>query len=424
MTSDLASALRHALGATRAGDVTAATRFIQDALSGRTPSRPGAASVPSHDRRPTGPQKPALRLVGTPLPGAETSTTSADWAIPAGVQLSPDATISRPRRSLGEVIRALSKNQPNLDALGSLPGMGGVTPRPSVPLPDGARFIARSFACAAGARDYKLYIPASCTDGRPPQGLVVMLHGCQQNPDDFALGTGMNALAELHGLVVAYPGQSNTTNPMSCWNWFSPADQQRDAGEPAILAGITREVMSEFGLTRDQVFVAGLSAGGAMAAVLAATYPDLYAAIGVHSGLAYGSASDVVSAFAAMRGDGSAAPHRVGNPGAPSDGSAVRTIVFHGTADRTVHPANAQRIVAAAGPTVESKREQGCSPGGRAYERTVMLNGAGQPHTETWLVEGAGHAWSGGQEGGSYADPSGPDASAAMVRFFLQQQAP
>ncbi|WGF90264.1 PHB depolymerase family esterase [Marinivivus vitaminiproducens] len=313
----------------------------------------------------------------------------------------------------------MSQGRPGLDAFGSLPGMGAMARPPAEPLPDGARFTTRSFACAAGSRGYKLYIPAACAEERPPLGLVVLLHGCQQNPDDFALGTGMNALAEIHGLLVAYPGQTSASNASSCWNWFNPADQRRDAGEPAILAGITREVMREFGLDREQVFVAGLSAGGAMAAILAATYPDLYAAVGVHSGLAHGSASDVVSAFAAMRGDGGAASHDIRNRTKPSEWPVVRTIVFHGSADRTVHPVNAQRIVEAAGLSGDPMREHGRSPGGRAYERTITMDAGGHSLVESWLIEGAGHAWSGGRAGGSYTDPSGPDASTAMVRFFL-----
>ena len=253
---------------------------------------------------------------------------------------------------------------------------------------------------------------------------MVMLHGCKQNPDDFAAGTGMNAIAEAYGLLVAYPGQTGADNASSCWNWFRPSDQRRDSGEPSIIAGITREIMSTFGIERRQVYVAGLSAGGAMAAVMGETYPDIFAAVGIHSGLACGSANDVMSAFAAMRGD-AGLPAREHSRTAASTSGLIRTIVFHGTADGTVHPSNAERIVAAATSnradlTVRKDLER--RAGGRTYTRTVLVDPAGLPVVEHWLVKSAGHTWSGGQAAGSYTDPKGPDASSEMVRFFLAGQ--
>jgi poly(hydroxyalkanoate) depolymerase family esterase len=246
-----------------------------------------------------------------------------------------------------------------------------------------------------------------------------MLHGCKQDPDDFAAGTNMNAVAEAHGRAVVYPAQSGSSNVASCWNWFNPADQMREAGEPSIIAGITRAIVAEFHIDRRQVFVAGLSAGGAMAAVMGETYPDLYAAVGVHSGLAYGSASDVMSAFAAMRGEGGrcAQAKRL----AATD-PAVRTIVFHGTADQTVHSSNAKSIVDAASghrSLVTCRTDRGCSAGGRTYTRSVIAAPDGTHEVEFWLIDQAGHAWSGGRAEGSYTDPRGPDASAEMLRFFL-----
>lgn len=306
-------------------------------------------------------------------------------------------------------------------AFGSLPGINlpGVVKHAPPLMPDGARFLARSFTCAAGTRSYKLYLPASAPDR--PRGLVVMLHGCKQDPDDFAAGTGMNAIAEAQGLMVAYPGQTGSDNASSCWNWFRPGDQMREAGEPAIIAGITEGLMSEFGLDRDGVFVAGVSAGGAMAAVMGECYPDLYAAVGIHSGLAFGSANDVLSAFSAMRGDTSL-PSRTKLRAANSAAPRIRTIVFHGSADRAVHPANAERIVAAASLIGEDgivRKESGRSASGRAYTRTIAVGPDAMPSVEYWLVDGAGHAWSGGQAAGSYTDPLGPNASREMVRFFL-----
>jgi poly(hydroxyalkanoate) depolymerase family esterase len=257
--------------------------------------------------------------------------------------------------------------------------------RPTQPpaVAPGASFAQRRYACAAGSREFRLYVPATAAQGI--KGLVVMLHGCTQSPEDFALGTGMNTLAERHRLVVAYPGQGAQHNPKSCWNWFRPEDQGRGAGEPAIIAGLTAALAAEFGVPASRVFVAGLSAGGAMAAIIGEAYPELYDAVGVHSGLACGAASDVISAFAAMRR-------------APASGSATsgapRTIVFHGDADQTVHPSNARQVVArAAGAGAADKRRR-IEASGRSAVRTVVHRPDGSIQAELWLVEGVGHAWS------------------------------
>ncbi|HKN27497.1 MAG TPA: PHB depolymerase family esterase [Roseiarcus sp.] len=295
---------------------------------------------------------------------------------------------------------------------------------PPVPVPEGAAWLTRAFAGAAGSRDYKVYVP-NRVDGRALP-LVVMLHGCTQNPDDFALGTGMNRLAEDLGFIVAYPRQPTTANPSACWNWFNLADQKRDEGEPSIIAGITRAIMAEFGIDPERVHVAGLSAGGAMAAIMAAAYPELYAATGIHSGLAHGSAADLASAFAAMRGGPApiqptpSAARAKRHPDAAN--GRVRTIVFHGALDKTVDPSNAETILAAARAGLSDsacETQQDGVAGGRAYTRTVITDASGAPHAECWEIDGLGHAWSGGSPEGSYTDPRGPDASREMLRFFL-----
>jgi poly(hydroxyalkanoate) depolymerase family esterase len=293
-----------------------------------------------------------------------------------------------------------------------------------VPVPDGAAYLSQTFACAAGSRDYKVYVPSRKFGRKRP--LIIMLHGCTQNPDDFAVGTGMNWLAEEHGFIVAYPGQPVSANQTACWNWFNLSDQMRDAGEPSIIAGITRTLIAEFDIDAERVYVAGLSAGGAMAAVMSATYPELYAATGIHSGLAYGSATDMASAFAAMRGatgPAVAAPRRVH---LKSANGRVRSIVFHGASDQRVHPSNAETILAGAragltGPAQEMQHAG--SAGGRSYTRTVITDASGVPHVEHWAIEGLGHAWSGGHPEGSHTDQHGPDASREMLRFFLEKPA-
>jgi len=280
-----------------------------------------------------------------------------------------------------------------------------------VEAPAGASFAEGSFTCAAGSRTYRIYVPASAPVGIT--GLVVMLHGCTQTPEDFAAGTGMNALAEVHRFIVLYPQQSRGHNAQSCWNWFSRGDQRRDRGEPAILAGMTREAIARHGVPADRVFVAGLSAGAAMAVILGETYPDLFSAVGAHSGLPMGAASDVPSAFAAMAGQGAAST---------STGPAMRTIIFHGSADATVHPSNGEMIARQAldrGPRQSVQAEDHGTAGGRSFRRSTSYGEGGTEAVEHWIVEGMGHAWSGGQPAGSYTDAQGPDASAEMVRFFF-----
>ena len=287
-------------------------------------------------------------------------------------------------------------------------------------------FLSRSFSNDAGTRAYKLYVPAnysSTATTRVP--LVVMLHGCTQSPDDFAAGTRMNALAERHGFLVAYPAQAANANGSRCWNWFRGQDQSRDRGEPALIAGITREVVRNYRIDEARIFVAGLSAGAAMSVILGAEYPELFAAVGAHSGLPQGAAHDVASAFGAMKGGPATARRsRADDAAAPGSQPLVPTIVFHGDADQTVVPRNGDAIVEQAGAAGDSRLsasvKRGGSADGRGYTLTVYTDDAGKPRLEHWVLHGAGHAWSGGSSEGSYTDANGPDASAEMVRFFLR----
>jgi poly(hydroxyalkanoate) depolymerase family esterase len=288
--------------------------------------------------------------------------------------------------------------------------------------PDRGKFLERSYSNPAGRRAYKLYVPGGYHGQAIP--LLVMLHGCSQSPDDFAAGTRMNALAEEHTCLIAYPAQPSSAHFSKCWNWFSPGDQHRDEGEPSLIAGITREVMHDYAVDPHRVYVAGLSAGAAAAVIMGTTYPDLYAAIGVHSGLAYEAASGSHAALTAMQ-HGGAAPLHLADGGVPKAGGSrpiIPTIVFHGDHDATVHPRNGDQVIAQArGSTnLQSKVQRGQVPGGHAYSRTLHTDAHGQSMLEQWVIQGAGHAWSGGSATGSYTDPRGPDAAREMLRFFLE----
>jgi poly(hydroxyalkanoate) depolymerase family esterase len=293
--------------------------------------------------------------------------------------------------------------------------------------PKSGRFITEAFANFAGMRNYRLYIP-SAYKGQPLP-LIVMLHGCKQEPDDFATGTRMNFLAEEFGCFVAYPGQTKSANSLGCWNWFNPRHQHRGRGEPSLIAGITRAVIDKYSIDKSRVYVAGLSAGGAATAVLAATYPDLYAAAGIHSGLARGAARNMPSAFSAMRGGrATISDMPLLTPGPEGARRFVPGIIFHGDEDDTVHPRNAEQLLrqllpgdgASARPTTK----RGRAAGGRRFSRDRYLDQRGETVLEAWTIHGSGHAWSGGHPAGSFTDPKGPDASREMLRFFLSHRLP
>jgi poly(hydroxyalkanoate) depolymerase family esterase len=375
MSPDFQSLMLEATRLTRSGDLSAAQAAIQAALNGA--SAPGG---------------PTAAHGGMPLP------------MPGPASVFTPQPMSRPS-SLRETIDVLARviGEPGAHLPQGL--------RPAAPC--GPGMTAGHHAAVGLGCDYQLFVPPSRPAGAQPPALVVMLHGCTQDPADFAAGTRMNDLAQEQGFIVLYPAQSRRMNPQGCWNWFKHSHQRRGRGEPELLASLTREVMQRHGVDPARVYVAGLSAGGAMAAVLGRCYPELYAAVGVHSGLAAGVARDLPSALAAMNGAAGPAPME-------ADGKPV--IVFHGDADTTVHPLNAATVVAASttAPPAAEAVAAADRPGQRRSTRRVHRGPDGRVVAEHWTVHGAAHAWSGGSPAGSYTDPAGPDASAAMWRFFQQ----
>jgi poly(hydroxyalkanoate) depolymerase family esterase len=400
---------------TRAGRLAEATALLQRMLRGEPPPdmKVGIASdaVPAggqpliidataqseEDRSPSSRAGIGSRSTGRPF--ASAFTTARRRVLP---RLSALLRVGRPGTGLG--LHGLMQPAP-----ASTPDI----------VPDGGKFLEATYSNPAGTRAYKLYIPSGYHG--QPLPLVVMLHGCTQSPDDFAAGTRMNLIAEEQTCLVVYPAQPIEANAAKCWNWFRVSDQRRGQGEPSLIAGITYQIMRDYSVDPQRVYIGGLSAGGAAAAVMGATYPDLYAAIGVHSGLACGAAIDIPSAFAAMR-QGESSASMSGNISAVlGHGWDVPTIVFHGDQDNTVHPRNGDHVIAQRRTAkLQKKIHRSRAPGGHAYTRTVHTDASGRAMFEHWEIHGAGHAWSGGSSAGSYTDPRGPDAAREMLRFFLE----
>jgi poly(hydroxyalkanoate) depolymerase family esterase len=417
MSTILPAGMLEATRLTRTGRLTEASALLQrlhrvDETSDTASAPSGNVSQPPAGRRP--------RIFDVDPETGEAS----DNAGSRGTAAKRWRSTGMGRRSMPQMPEALRGFLDQINQGGLPQGLGGLTQGPmartAVLVPDGAQFVAGSFSSDAGTRGYKLYIPSTYRGEAVP--LVVMLHGCTQSPDDFAAGTRMNALAEEHSCLVVYPGQTQSANAQKCWNWFNPDDQQRSQGEPALIAGITHQITREHAIDPRRVYVAGLSAGGAAAAIMGQVYPDLYAAVGVHSGLACGAARDMPSAFTAMR-QGAAAPSRTARSSAYGrDRRVMPTIVFHADKDSTVHPRNGDQVIAQFGVADDLRTEvqRGQVPGGHGYSRTIHADTDGKPMLEHWLIHGGGHAWSGGSPAGSYTDPRGPDASREMLRFFLQ----
>ena len=374
--------IREATRLTRSGHLVEATVLLQRMLRGETAP---AATAPA---------------TGRPAPAAGREPPTIDVKANAAQTRDAPRTLRTPA-----------------DLAKHLPGLGLSLRRapPSMAdiVPDGARFVEGTYKNAAGSRAYRLFIPSGY-HGQPIP-LVIMLHGCTQSPEDFAAGTRMNFIAEEQTCFVAYPAQRAEANQAKCWNWFRPTDQQRGRGEPSLIAGITRQIMRDHSVDPRRVYIGGLSAGAAAAAVMGSAYGDLYAAIGIHSGLACGAATDLPSALIAMKQGG-------GSDAMRGDGPTVPTIVFHGDRDTTVHSNNGDRIVrqSIGGMRTNAKVNRGQVPGGHAYTRTVHTDAGGREILEHWEIHGAAHAWSGGSPAGSYTDPDGPNATREMLRFFLE----
>ncbi len=399
MTNNRNALMTEALRLTRGGRVADATALLQRGLSGASTAPSAESTVAGLGARDH--LRPAL-----PTGDAARKPEGADVHAPV-----LDGLLGRREAQL-----------PELRQISTLDGFRGHNPsrrlraNRSAAAAAGGEIRYRTHTEPAGTRSYHLYVPTGYS--RNPVALVVMLHGGKQDATDFAAGTCMNDLAEEHTFLVAYPEQSTAANRGRYWNWFSPADQRTGTGEPAIIAGITRQVMRDLAVDPTRVYIAGLSSGGAMAAVMAATYPDLYAAVGVHSGIAYRAAHDVGSAFAAMRTGGS-----------PTATTTVPLIVIHGDHDTIVAPVNAHNLIAArlAAGDIPGHNQPTTTSGhtrGWAYSCTVYNNRDGIAVAESWIIHGGGHAWYGGSLLGSYTDPRGPDSSSEMIRFFTQHHSP
>jgi poly(hydroxyalkanoate) depolymerase family esterase len=392
---------------TRAGRLTEATALLQSMLRGETGLDMTFGTA--DDIAPAGRKPPIIDAKAETIEEMDRPLLNGANSAQPHVSRVQRALLERVKRRSGLGLKGLMQPAP--------------VSTPNI-VPGGGKFIEATYSNPAGNRAYKLYVPSRYRG--QPLPLVVMLHGCTQSPDDFAAGTRMNLIAEEQTCLVVYPAQPSAANASKCWNWFRPSDQRRGQGEPSLVAGITRQVMRDYSVDPQRVYIGGLSAGAAAAAVMGATDPDLYAAVGVHSGLAYGAANDLPSAFVAMRQGNLAPSSGSGDCSAVRVGPTVPTIVFHGDRDTKVHPRNGEHVIARSMKTtnLQKKVHRGRVPQGHAYTRTIHTDSSGRAIFEHWEIHGAGHAWSGGSPAGSYTDPQGPDATREMLRFFLEHALP
>lgn len=291
-----------------------------------------------------------------------------------------------------------------------------------------------------GSRDYKLWL-ATGYQKEKPVPLVLMLHGCMQKAEDLAALAGMNDLADENNFLVAYPQQVATANPLGCWNWFDPKHQSRDAGEPALIAAVVQDIRSAYSIDGKRIYVVGISAGGAMAVVMAATYPELFAGLGVMAGVEYKAGTTVEGGLASMK-SGGPDPNQQGllafqamQQGLGAAKKRMPVIAFHGTKDPYLNPLNTDQLIAQWAQTndylddgkdndsvsIQSPLEtKGAVPNGYSYTRSQYKDGNGRLLMEKWIVEGLGHAWSGSPIANQFADAKGPKASAETWRFFTE----
>ena len=408
LNQDMLDAMRKATSLLQRGRQRDATSKIQQVLPRVLPSTKGGAQAQAAAAQP-------MKDINPPPAGRTRNASVGEDAPKSQPEQAPEDAPPKSGAAVPDFVADLLQRfgmPTDLVGASTLPGVHAdsrLDSRPGTIAP--GKFLSASLTNAAGTRQYKLYVPAACHG--QPLALVVMLHGCTQNPDDFAAGTEMNLQAELTPCLVLYPAQSSGANSSKCWNWFNAIDQQRECGEPSIIADMTRQVMTQYAVDPTQVYIAGLSAGGAMAAIMGQTYPDLYAAVGIHSGLPYAAADDLPSALQAMRAGASAARN-------PAQAGAERPIiVFHGDRDHTVHPRNGEALIGQhVGRNTRASIDNGSVPGGHSFTRTLHRNSDGAAVAEHWLIHGAGHAWSGGSKSGTYTDRKGPPATREMMRFF------